>query len=63
MTKPKKKRDPLVPPPKKAHVKHGWEKWDSAWPYNWDARRCLGKRCRCMRWCCYQQRTPRRRHA
>lgn len=59
MTQPRKKPDPLVPAPKKAHAKHGLGKWGSAWPYNFDNRACLHKNCRCMRWCCYQQRRSR----
>jgi hypothetical protein len=54
-------KDPLFAAPKKAHARHPFEPWQSAWPLNWDARRCSVKGCRCMHWCCYQQRNPRRR--
>ena len=53
-------KDPLFAKPKKGHEYHGWSEWQGTYT-GAEARGCRRARCRCMHWCCYQQRHPRRR--
>lgn len=48
-------KDPLFAGPKKEHARHPFGRWDG------EARACTRPNCRCMHWCCYQQRNLRRR--
>lgn len=52
-------KDPLFPKPKKEHAKHKLTKWEPDGLRPWAARICTTKGCRCMNWCCYQQRALR----
>jgi hypothetical protein len=53
--------DKLFARPKREHRWHRLDRWSPAPPYGIEARACTRENCRCMHWCCYQQRRSRRR--
>lgn len=52
-------KDPLFATPKKAHAGHTLGAWEGTYGGG-QARGCTRPKCRCMHWCCYQQRKARR---
>jgi hypothetical protein len=52
-------KDPLFARPKREHARHPFGRWDGGYPARVQARACTVENCRCMHWCCYQQRRAR----